>query len=174
MSISPARLKIWIGDEGLDDPLAAILAKSARAELERLTGRYFGPLDASWVEYHDGDGTRLLFLHAQPSTDATVVVSHRDEPEGSWTVVDSTDYEIDTVNPRLVYRLDQVWSLGYRNYKAAFERGWEVDQLPGDAEEAVGLIAGKIYRGRVGEAAKNEDAIQTRIDEIAARWGDPV
>ena len=174
MTLSPARMKLWIGDARIEGPLAAILVKSARGELERLTSRYFGPLDADHVEHHNGDGSRLLFLNETPSEGATVVISYRDEPEASWVVVDAADYEVDGRNDRLIYRLDQVWALGFRNYKAAFERGYEVDSLPGDAEEAIGLIAGKIYRGRVGEAAKDEETIQDRIDEIAARWGDPV
>ncbi len=99
---------------------------------ENMTGR---KLIASSEEYvFSGRGNRQRKLPQRPIT-GTPVISYRDTG-ATWTVADTTmlSREYDTENG-IVYLLEgNVFWSGVRNWKVAYNYGFEIDDVPADVK----------------------------------------
>jgi len=99
-------------------PLIDGLVTRAIAEVERITGKYFGEAAAT-THTISGTGTRFLRLPQTPAADPAPVVE-REVTAGTWETVPATDYQID--DRTLVHNVG--WCDGVRNYRITYTRGF--------------------------------------------------
>jgi hypothetical protein len=147
--IEISALKVWLGVtvSTHDDVLTALEARAV-ATIERELDWYFGePRDA--VEVLDGTGGAVLYLR-QPPVDGTVTLASRSGPTGSWTTMDSTDFELDG---RALYA-SGIWTRGVRNYRATYQEGFVA--APQDIEQLVLDLVAALWRGRGREGLASE------------------
>lgn len=159
-------------DTDLDSVLEGLIARAIDAVQLELDWYFCAP--RSTEEILDGTGNRALWLRQPPVGD--VVVSSRTTVGGSWSVVVATEYELGGGGLMVGRGLFNVgnWTLGFRNYRVAYDEGFEV--MPGDIEQLLIDIVSAKWKGRnTNPAMKSEkigDYSYTRGDlEDSARWG---
>lgn len=91
--ITTAEFKTWRGITTTDyDTLLGVLIPGAQKNVENWTGRTFDA--ATFTEYHDGNGSEMLFLH-NPPVNSITSIAYVDSAGTATSTFDSTDYAFD-------------------------------------------------------------------------------
>lgn len=155
--ISLATIKGYLGisDGEHDTLLQNTLEPGAIAAWER-QGKV--PIaTAARTEILDGDATSLLWYRAANTAD-DLVLSVRESLAAAWTVVDAATYEEDRER-RQIWSLEDIWTLGVRNYRAVFTTGYNEAGCPKDILLALLEMIAIAFQNRkvVSPAAVFED-----------------
>lgn len=143
-------------DQTDDDTLLEKLITRMSADIESDCDRIFG--DATYTEYHDGDGTDTLLLKQYPINSITSVHDDVDRDYDTDTLIDSDDYVYDSETGILT--LDGFgFSIGRQNVKVVYNAGYTT--IPTDLEQAcINKVVIKYLQGKAGMSAFDSDHIE--------------
>lgn len=134
-------------DSGAEDAYAAELEAAAVALVERLTGRYFGPVRTT-TEFVIGTGSRVLRVDGPIVTvgyEPIVVVNERlysgDDPA---EITAGADDGFVVRDDALYRKGGRVWFCGYE-YEITYQQGYAEGTEPADIRLAVMQIVGLWY-----------------------------
>lgn len=149
-----------------DTELQALMDRALYA-VQRELDWYFGAPRAA-TEILDGTGNRELWIR-QPDAGGNLAVSSRSTVGGTWSAVDTDDYESDG---RGLFNTGN-WTRGVRNYRVTYSEGFAT--MPGDIEQLLlDLVSLKWKRRTSDPGLKSErigDYAYTRGDlEESALW----
>lgn len=151
-------MRSWVGitDAG-DTSQDAVLERIADAVsefIERYTRRKF--VTRAVTEYHDGDGSRKLFLKFYPVTTFTSLKIRRSPTDTNLETVSTNDYRCD--NDRgIVHVHSDVLTYGVNNVEAVYSVGYgaqDANTLPSDVVLA-GLDLIKVIYNEKAHGAQN-------------------
>lgn len=163
-----AALRVAAGlesDDGSQDAALLVQERAAVAAVEGATHRRFQQPDET-VEYHEGSGTRKLFLDGHAEDD--VEVSVRERPIGG-DADDWEEFEDFEVRKDVLIRTDGYrWSTAHE-YEVTYDSGYDV--APADIQaliaELIGL-ASAVSTGSAGIVTETIGEYSYRLDTTAA------
>ena len=103
----------------------------------------------TYTHYFDGDGTDVLYLRVVPVNTITSVHVDVNRAYGSSTLVDSSDYAIDTALGLLLLNTDSTqgaFNRGYRSVKVVYTAGYTT--IPDGIVHACGIQVNHWYMNR--------------------------
>jgi hypothetical protein len=141
---------------GTADPtdLKAVRALEAASGLVRAyVGRNLTLQEDDELITH-GTGTFALNLPEGPVDEVTLV--EEIDNDGTETVIEDTDYRLDP-DTCILYRLDQPWCQGIRNYRVTYTHGYTLPgttnpTLPPEIRATTAQIAARFYHRATQEA----------------------
>lgn len=144
-----------------DDTLLQNLITRESAAIEKECNRTFG--DATYTEYHDGDGTDTVMLKQYPVNSITSIHDDTDRDYDSDTLIDSDDYVYDSDSG--IVQLDGFSFVpGRQNVKVVYNAGYTT--IPTDLEQAcIMRVAIRYLQGKANINAFDSDNIE-RINKM--------
>lgn len=146
---------------GTEEVYLQKLLNRAREYLNTATRRKLDT--ATFTEYHDGDGSRVVQLKNYPVTSVTSIHDDPDRNFTSSSLLDSTTYAVDEVNGRitllrdpLLRTLSTVFGCGAQNIKVVYVAGYSASTVPDDLKQALLEMAGALYQNPQGRSIKSE------------------
>lgn len=143
--ISLQDLKIHLRIEHDDEDAYIVgLELAAVDAIQSWTGRYFGATEEVTEEIYSGFGQDVIWLSEIPTASPDTLIV--EEWNGTaWDEIDAADYEIDGF---ALYHKASVWTLGRRNIRVTYERGYAPGEEPWGVRQAVMILVAHWYQNR--------------------------
>ena len=150
IELSEFKAYLWITDTS-QDTLLEILLNSANDFVESYIGRQIA--EATYTEYKDGDGQRIILLDNYPVNTITSFQVNK------WTIETPEFEDIDANSYKLSPKIWQLFLTfykrrGFQNYKIVYNAWY--DPIPWDLKLATLKLAAWYYNKRTSDWVKSE------------------